>query len=135
MPMGKIIFDLIQTPIGDSFVKEYGVSVKNTLRTFAKTRCQTYFEVNSDLNTSLISPPIVLKTGRWSRLPRDSRLCECGEIQTEHHVLFSCVKTQYLGDQFVNVRSCRSLDDLLSCKHSEKDKGLLPILLESTSTI
>ena len=31
-----------------------------------------------------------IETGRWSRIPRERRVCECGEVQDEIHVLVSC---------------------------------------------
>ena len=34
-----------------------------------------------------------VETGRWSRMPRDERLCPCGSIQDECHVLTECMYT------------------------------------------
>ena len=34
-----------------------------------------------------------METGRWARIERENRLCDCGEIQDEYHVLFNCIKT------------------------------------------
>ena len=86
-PMGKIISELLQIPVSNSFVKNFEVSVKNTIRTCAKTRYQTYCEVNSELDTGLmytkeVSVPeytrkavtrlrlsshrLKIETGRWS---------------------------------------------------------------------
>ena len=39
-----------------------------------------------------------IETGRWSRIPRERRLCQCGEdIQTEEHVIVHCGLTRGLG--------------------------------------
>ena len=35
----------------------------------------------------LSSHKLAIETGRWSRIPRERRLCICGEIETEEHVL------------------------------------------------
>ena len=32
-----------------------------------------------------------IETGRWSRTPRERRLCPCGEVQDEVHVIKNCV--------------------------------------------
>ena len=68
-----------------------------------KTRDKTYKEINPSLSTSVIyckdskipeyariaitrlrlsSHRLRIETGRWSRLPKEERLCSCGMIQT-----------------------------------------------------
>ena len=42
------------------------------------------------------------ETGRWSRLPVDRRLCPCGGIQDEEHIITSCPKTQALRTALSN---------------------------------
>ena len=42
----------------------------------------------------LSSHRLRIETGRWSRIPRDRRLCPCGQIQDEEHVLAHCQITQ-----------------------------------------
>ena len=46
----------------------------------------------------LSSHRLRIETGRWSRIPRDRRLCPCGQIQDEEHVLAHCQITQHLRD-------------------------------------
>ena len=41
-----------------------------------------------------------IETGRWSRIPREARLCTCGAIQTEQHVLLICPDSEPLRGQF-----------------------------------
>ena len=37
------------------------------------------------------SHSLPIETGRWSRIPRDERLCKtCKVVGDEHHVLFEC---------------------------------------------
>ena len=41
------------------------------------------------------SHSLKVETGRWSRMPREQRLCGCGGgVQDEKHVVFDCVKTE-----------------------------------------
>jgi len=35
----------------------------------------------------LSSHKLAIETGRWSRIPREDRLCPCCVIQTEEHVI------------------------------------------------
>ena len=44
----------------------------------------------------LSSHHLKIETGRWSRIPRDQRLCSCGEVQTEEHVLCFCDRSSHL---------------------------------------
>ena len=39
-----------------------------------------------------------IETGRWSRLPRDQRLCPCGQVQDEAHALQWCPLVQSIRD-------------------------------------
>ena len=42
-----------------------------------------------------------IETGRWSRIPRDRRLCGCGEgVQTEEHVLVGCSLTEGIREKY-----------------------------------
>ena len=46
----------------------------------------------------LSSHRLAIETGRWSRLPRERRLCACGAVQTEEHVVCSCPTTAHIRD-------------------------------------
>lgn len=50
-----------------------------------------------------------IETGRWSRTPRNRRLCLCGEIQTESHILIDCPHTETLrlesGASYPDIQS------------------------------
>ena len=35
-----------------------------------------------------------IETGRWSRIPIEQRLCACGAVQTEQHVLLHCPESE-----------------------------------------
>jgi len=51
----------------------------------------------------LSSHRLVIETGRWSRIPRDNRLCSCGAIQTEEHVICFCLLSHSIRSQFDTV--------------------------------
>ena len=48
----------------------------------------------------LSSHTLKVETGRWSRTPREERLCECGKIQDENHIVFFCNKTNDLRGKY-----------------------------------
>ena len=41
----------------------------------------------------LSSHNLAIEKGRWSRIPRERRLCSCGQVQTENHILSECPDT------------------------------------------
>ena len=48
----------------------------------------------------LSSHRLRIETGRWSRLPREQRLCRCGAMQDEQHVLQDCALVQHIRDSY-----------------------------------
>ena len=87
-----------------------------------RTKLRTYREINPDFEINdiyidkninelerikvtrlrLSSHNLAIETGRWSRLARERRLCQCREIQTEFHVICTCELTE----------TCRNNTDL-----------------------
>ena len=61
----------------------------------------------------LSSHHLKIETGRWSRIPRDQRLCSCGEVQTEEHVLCYCDRSSHLRQNYPHL-SFTSLPDVLA---------------------
>ena len=48
-----------------------------------------------------------IKTGRWSRTPRERRLCQCGGgVQSEEHVLMSCSLTEPIRQKYAVIIDC-----------------------------
>ena len=48
---------------------------------------------------------LAIETGRWNRrgrgrLPYEQRLCQCGQVQTEHHVIEECPISQHIRDLY-----------------------------------
>ena len=55
-----------------------------------------------------------VETGRWSRINLQDRLCECGQIQTEEHVLLRCPLTLDLRNTIPLANNCASISELLN---------------------
>ena len=51
----------------------------------------------------LSSHDLAIEKGRWSRTKRENRLCSCGLIQTEEHVVCSCIETESVRLSYQNV--------------------------------
>ena len=104
------------------------------------SRCEWYNTVNanftvSDLYTShlpqtnelhrvswtrlrLSAHSLAIEEGRWNRrgrgqLPIEERLCTCGSVQTERHVIEECPRTQHIRDryQFASVDELLTMED------------------------
>ena len=59
-----------------------------------------------------------IETGRWSRIERARRLCQCGQIQTEEHVLLHCpltlfTRARYSQRWFSSLSALMANDDVL----------------------
>jgi hypothetical protein len=115
-PMGKRIKTLENMPNNQ---KEIFMSeLRARVSTSDSTRRKMYIEMNPSMKTCSIlqrhdpsvkeyhrismtrlrlgSHHLKVETGRWARIPFERRLCSCGEIQTEAHVLLHCRHSQHL---------------------------------------
>ena len=94
--------------------------LKQSIRLSSKTKMKTYLKLNPNLSVypvyqlcnatipdylrtefsrfRLSSHRLKIETGRWARLPPEERLCLCGKIQDEEHVLLECVLTEHIRD-------------------------------------
>ena len=114
--MSRWIGDLMS---GDDFVKRDSERLHDMIRMSQKTKYVTYMSINPNLTVHnvyshtvlgdefipevyrisfsrmrLSSHRLRIEVGRWSHLPREARLCPCGQIQDECHVLRDCPLTQ-----------------------------------------
>lgn len=133
-PTGKLVQDMIRTEVEDEplLVNQVHELIDNS----DASRCRIYkdlnptFEVHSiyrgrhvinDLHRMsftrfrLSAHNLVIETGRWNRrgrgrLPVEERLCECGLVQTERHVIEQCPKTHQLR----NLYGMQSINELFS---------------------
>ena len=48
---------------------------------------------------------LAIEKGRWSRVPREQRLCPCGNVQTERHVIAACAITDHIRDRYSDVET------------------------------
>lgn len=96
-------------------------NIRCRVRQSEKSKLQAYILLNPDLNIHplyltthstpeyeriaftrlrVIAHRLKIETGRWSRIEREHRLCSCGGIQTESHVLLDCPNLIHLREQF-----------------------------------
>ena len=112
---------------GDNFVEEELSNIKEAIQSApaSATKSQTYLSLNptlevhplyTDCNRTvpdylrisftrfrMSSHMLRVETGRWSRTPRDQRLCQCGlGVQNEPHV-FVCPLVSNIANSFSKV--------------------------------
>ena len=97
---------------------------KSVIRQSNLTKYKTYYELNPDLSVHpiylnkdmnvpeyqriattslrLSSHNLATKTGRWSRMQPDQRLCFCGSVQTEEHIVCFCIRNLHICLQYPN---------------------------------
>lgn len=109
-------------------------TVRDKLRNQTTSRCIVYKDINPDLVVNNIyknkhtinefhriaftrfrvsGHNLAIETGRWNRrgrgrLPVEERLCECGQVQTERHVVQDCSLTQNIR-HFYDLTTCEEL--------------------------
>ena len=131
-PMGRYIIDL-ENDAG-SLLHKSVTATQQRILTSTKTRMETYKQFNSDLlvhpvykstdtalsewarihftRMRLSSHYLHIETGRWCRLPRHRRLCICGHVQSEEHVLLECMETAELRQKY-NSLGFNSITELM----------------------
>ena len=113
-------------------VEDYMTSLKSKIRSAGNTRSVTYRSINTNLVPHIIymskkltipeqeriaftrlrlsSHRLKIETGRWSRIPKEQRICQCGDVQIEQHVLLDCDLTaQIRHTAGINTSSMDSL--------------------------
>jgi hypothetical protein len=71
----------------------------------------------------VISHHLAIKTSLWSTLPRDRRLCQCGEIQTEVHIVCQCVRTAGVRAKYPDLNF--SLPEIFNADNKLKLAGAI----------
>ncbi len=125
--------------VGTNAVDQDMIDRKEKIRNTNSTRMGTYLSLNPNLSCHRVykaAPPFAtvpewqriaftrfrlsshrlrIETGRWSRIPREQRLCDCGanEPQDEKHVLLSCTRTQTVRQKYSTVFTTPLVSDLM----------------------
>ena len=107
----------------NNHIAEANDNLHERIRTSIRTKFVTYYDINPTMvvpnvyavnNRSIVpehyriaftrlrlsSHNLKIETGRWSRIPRERRLCQCGSVQDERHVLELCARTEHLRGQY-----------------------------------
>ena len=108
---------------------------KNNIRISDSTYRATYLTINPELTLNDVfkgyisvlefsriafsrirtsSHSLRIETGRWSRLPRKLRTCQCRDIQTKEHVLLICSMSEMLRFNLPLTVRYRSASHLLN---------------------
>ena len=121
---------------------------KERIQASPRTRAMTYRQMNPELvvhpmyhskdvveddlrmaftRFRLSSHRLKIETGRWARIPRERRLCQCGAIQSEKHVLCDCtlvddIRTSY-GEATVDF------DEFVSAPKSKQQLTMIMRIL------
>lgn len=129
-------------------------SLKNDILRSESSRRMTYREINPGLSVHevyrvrdsiperermsftqfrLSAHSLAVETGRWNRrgrgrLPIEERLCPCGCIQTETHVVQDCPSTQHVRDSHDFV----TIQDIFSEQYSNMDQCKIVHLILSS---
>ena len=138
----KYVYNLINDHVVNDFKNEYEILKDKLIRSDSSRRVVYRDVINKDLIINDIytkknfiieahriaftrfrvsSHSLAVETGRWNRrgrgrLPMEERLCSCGEIQTEIHVVDHCPLSQHLRDQY----EFTSISDLMSERFSNQ---------------
>ena len=134
----------------DDFIKADRVARMERVRSSAQTKPATYFMINPTFEIHPVyqncdevvadylrvaftrfrtsSHRLKVETGRWSRLPRERRLCKCGAgIQTEQHVLIDYELAEPMKEKYGFSVNC--FNTFMSTSKSEKQLQMLHEIL------
>ena len=127
-PAGKVLQHLMNNNFN---TEHYYEVIRQRVQSSTSTRRMSYRVVNPDLKVHpaytnlnvpehdriafskmrLSSHHMKFETGRWSRIAPENRLCVCGTIQSDTHVLLDCPLT-LTARVTHQIPDCRSLSEL-----------------------
>jgi len=134
----------IRTIISQEHINSGIDILKESVRNSQKTKMKTYITLNPSLSVHpvyllkdatiqdylrtvftrcrLSSHKLKIETGRWARIAPEDRLCLCGNIQTEEHVLLHCVLTCHIRDMSSsNIEFPISISDMFDTVKTPQD--------------
>ena len=132
----------------DDFIERDRVERIERVRSSERTKSITYRSINPEMDVHPIykrsgdlvedylrmsftrfrtsSHRLKIETGRWSRIAREDRLCQCGkEVQTEEHVLMNCELSKPIREKYGVEINC-----FLTFMNCEKTKAQLHMVHE-----
>ena len=130
--VSRYIRDMLENDMDDILISKE--KLKADLALSLSNRMAVYRQINSELKVHAIytdkvtvdelervnwtrmrlsSHSLAVEVGRWNRrgrgsLPMDERLCICGQVQTEQHIIEVCPRTENIRRQW-NVSSMINL--------------------------
>ena len=128
-PAGKVLQDLLAE--NGTHKDQYQETVLQAVRSSTSTRRVAYRNMNPTLSVSsvysnspvpehsriaftrfrLSSHNLPYEMGHWAHVPPELRLCSCGSVQLDSHILLECVNTQPM--RLSNkISNCACLNDL-----------------------
>ena len=133
-PTGRLVNEYLTSAVKDS--NAIMSEVHNQILLSNSSRCEVYKNINPSLSVHPVyrvkhnikefhrlsftrfrvsGHNLGIETGRWNRrgrgrIPVEERLCECGSVQTEQHVMQDCPKSLHTR----NAYQCHSIEDLFS---------------------
>ena len=136
----------------DDFIEKDKLARAERVRTSSRTKSSTYYALNPSLGVHPIykgsdevvddylriaftrlrtsSHRLKIETGRWSRIPRERRLCQCGkEVQTEEHILMNCDLTRPIKEKYKQIINC--FQTFMITKKTKVQLCMLHEILES----
>ena len=134
-PAGRYLQSLLSTT--DRPIEKDLETVKARICQSNSSRRTNYLKFNPDLSTHpmyadssvpeadrnafsqlrLSSHFLKIETGRWARIERDRRVCTCGEVQTEEHVLLHCpftldARNRHPRLNFIDLKSLMAAENI-----------------------
>ncbi len=122
---GSRYIDSVMTHVQSSFIVDSLNSIKDNVRTANGSKFKTYCETNPEMikhcmytngqipewhripysRFRLSAHRLKVETGRWSRIPREARLCDCGihQVQDEKHFIETCLYLIDLRLEYPNM--------------------------------
>ncbi len=138
-PAGLVLQNLVNHGANRSYVTTCLTATKDVVNVSESSRRVSYKLMNPELSlcsiyesTSQIpeytriactrmrlsSHYLKIETGRWARLAIEDRLCLCGKVQNEEHVMLECPLTADIR-QMCHVNQYQSVGEVLNLNNSQ----------------
>ena len=146
-PAGQVLGDVLHH--GTGYPAKYQADTLHAVRSSDSTRRSSYRTLNPQLDVSPVYDMIVVpersriaftrmrlsshhlhyETGRWSRILAHERICPCGLVQTDKHILLECELTRQSRETHC-IPNC-SIEDLFKKVPAETMASYCKDILEN----